>query len=470
MPVRRGGVRGAFAGLGDYVARAAAGFGQNALTTARWNDQQKQLAADKLTEYMLAHPERADDIAAAARAHWGLDLEAYRPSDTQLTSPLVAQVVNAKNELDLPSMDELVARMEALGRPGLLAPGPTARTFDAGRPATLPSTPLGMAARPGAQAPPEGAVLPSTSFSEGTNPLLGRLQQMRTAKLGAFGAQRDIEAGQRERVAHNEAYGRETGTTRALAEGGGDRAAIEEMMSEAREAGQNAPVINQLKVENFERMTPAEARRAAAIAGATERARIGVQQEAGVGEFADVGPMVESMAKKSLKSGDRYVNVDNFRGKLRDAAQRYAAQNGIAALDKKHADVMFQIDTARQISEQMFKNIAGSLPKDAAGRPVAGFLRNKLSRLVQVNPKLAAFGSWRAGAIKILRALAGAEGLRINNQEIQLSIQNDIPQETDTVATALQRLKNVLTMLDIQNELVFGRTYGVTPPPEGGPQ
>lgn len=47
-----------------------------------------------------------------------------------------------------------------------------------------------------------------------------------------------------------------------------------------------------------------------------------------------------------------------------------------------------------------------------------------------------------------MRAVAGSKGLRINRQEIEMAIDNDIPKMTDTLPTAQAKLKNMQAFLE----------------------
>jgi hypothetical protein len=82
--------------------------------------------------------------------------------------------------------------------------------------------------------------------------------------------------------------------------------------------------------------------------------------------------------------------------------------------------------------------------------------RNKLSAVFQTDEDLAAFSSWRTAAIKNLRATAGSKGLRLNQAEIELAVENDIPRITDTVDVARRKMANLSIMFDNAEKAVFG--------------
>src|SRR5262249_25477969 len=112
-------------------------------------------------------------------------------------------------------------------------------------------------------------------------------------------------------------------------------------------------------------------------------------------------------------------------------------------------------DAARANTSDILSQLEAKLPKDASGRVTTG-LGNKLSQFFQTDSDLAAFNSWRTAAIKNLRATAGSKGLRLNEAEIKLAVANDIPQLTDTVAVAQQKVANLNKMFDNAEKAVFG--------------
>jgi hypothetical protein len=81
---------------------------------------------------------------------------------------------------------------------------------------------------------------------------------------------------------------------------------------------------------------------------------------------------------------------------------------------------------------------------------------NKAEAALQIDPDLAAWGTWRTAAIQAMRALAGSKGLRINRSEIEASMANDIPNITDTQATAKEKMARVAKMLDSQENGMLG--------------
>jgi hypothetical protein len=156
-------------------------------------------------------------------------------------------------------------------------------------------------------------------------------------------------------------------------------------------------------------------------------------------------------------SGIPYLDVSQYLGKDRTSAQRWARANGVRTIGKQESQGLQDIETARANNRDIQTQMESFLPKDAAGRIIAG-PENKLARYFQTNDQVAAFNSWRAGAIRTLRAMAGSSGLRINKAEVELAVQNDIPNITDTLGAAKQKMANVERMLSNAEHAILGGT------------
>jgi hypothetical protein len=149
---------------------------------------------------------------------------------------------------------------------------------------------------------------------------------------------------------------------------------------------------------------------------------------------------------KTTRSGKRFLDASELSGKDKAAAIKWATNQQLPVIGSEVSELR-DVDTARGNVENIKTYITGLLPKDAQGR-TAGLPGIKLSTILQTNEKRAAFGAWRAAAIRNLRAMAGSKGLRINQAEINLAIKNDIPNITDTYGVALRKLRTVEQMLD----------------------
>lgn len=173
--------------------------------------------------------------------------------------------------------------------------------------------------------------------------------------------------------------------------------------------------------------------------------------------------------------GIPYVNLANIKGTAaQEAAQKNAAIMGIPAISNTNAiAALTKIDTAQSDLTDVNAQIDSLLPKDATGRILGGAEGNTLQKFLQTSDPsgdvLAAFSTWRTSAVDILQALAGGSGsgLRINQAEINMSLQSDIPQVTDTVGVAMQKMADIQTQLNNATQGIVGdkvyNKYNPTP-------
>ncbi len=167
-------------------------------------------------------------------------------------------------------------------------------------------------------------------------------------------------------------------------------------------------------------------------------------------------PLDVSADLQTTATGRKFINLSDYKGtNAGNAAKKAAESQGAVALSKEDAGVLQEIDAARSNTSDITSQIEGKLATSPLGRlEKAG--ENKLSALFQTDDDLAAYGAWRTAAIKNLRATAGSKGLRLNQAEIELAIQNDIPQLTDTVSVAKKKAQILNTMFDNAEKAVFG--------------
>jgi hypothetical protein len=171
------------------------------------------------------------------------------------------------------------------------------------------------------------------------------------------------------------------------------------------------------------------------------------QREARETRMAVQAPDIAPDVRTTI-SGIKYLDLGDYQTPTeRSKAAAAAKAAGIPAVPKEVGASLAAADTAKQNIAAMWSRIESKLPKDPTGRLV-GAPSNKLSKFFQTDSDLAAFNSWRAGAIQAVQALVErGMGFRLNKSEIDLIMQNDMPQITDTVGTAKQRVDNMLTLL-----------------------
>lgn len=151
---------------------------------------------------------------------------------------------------------------------------------------------------------------------------------------------------------------------------------------------------------------------------------------------------------RTTMSGIKYLDLGDYQTpKERSMAAAAAKAAGIQPVSKEVGASLAAADTAKQNITAMWSKIESKLPKTPDGRVIAG-PANKLKQYFQTDDDLAAFNSWRAGAIQAVQALVEkGMGFRLNQAEINMIMQNDMPQVTDTVGAAKTRVNNMLTLL-----------------------
>lgn len=168
-------------------------------------------------------------------------------------------------------------------------------------------------------------------------------------------------------------------------------------------------------------------------------------------------PLDITLDVRSTRSGQKWIDPSNYKTDEIDKLREAAAALGVKVVTKAEASHLKNIETARLNQAALMQDIQDSLPKDAAGRVLAapGIL---LSKALQTEDALAAYGSWRQSAIQTLQALVGGagSGLRINQAEIAQSLQNDIPKLTDTIETAQHKLANLQKQFDNAEAGILG--------------
>lgn len=165
---------------------------------------------------------------------------------------------------------------------------------------------------------------------------------------------------------------------------------------------------------------------------------------------------------KTTASGVPFVDGTNLTAKQKEQMSMQAAQLGIPFLGTTQVDAIANIDTARTNLSNIRQVLQNISPTSGIGHLLA--IPNYAAEgFTQHGPEaeaLASFKSFRSAAIEALRAVAGSKGLRINQAEIAMSIQNDIPDPADTAAVRDQKIANMNSMLDAQEAGLFGqKTY-----------
>jgi hypothetical protein len=198
-------------------------------------------------------------------------------------------------------------------------------------------------------------------------------------------------------------------------------------------------------------------------------AKVGTAVATEVAKAKALAPPLQTITRTTI-SGGKYISAEDAAGESGNYIRQQAAQQGIPVLSKDTSETLSDIDTARANQNYMLGVIGKKLASDPTGRLYTA-PGNTLQKLAQTDPDMAAVGTFRNAAIQSMRAVAGAKGLRINQYEVQLAIDNDIPKLTDTLPTAQAKLRNLQNFLANaeQSHLLHNRTQMQNAPAPGQP-
>lgn len=170
-------------------------------------------------------------------------------------------------------------------------------------------------------------------------------------------------------------------------------------------------------------------------------------------------PIVDNNTKTS-STGVPYVDGTDLTGTQAAEAQLEAAKLGIPYLGATAASALNSIEAAKTNLQNIATTLQGVTPAnaiEAAGDQLT-YPIQAATQTGEYGSTLAAYNTYRSAAIKALQAVAGGtgSGLRINQAEITMSINNDIPKPTDDAATANKKLQIMNSLLDSNEESLFG--------------
>jgi hypothetical protein len=159
-----------------------------------------------------------------------------------------------------------------------------------------------------------------------------------------------------------------------------------------------------------------------------------------------LAPGLNEVLRKT-SAGRQYISAEDATGTGGQVVRQEAAKAGIPVVNKDVASTLEDIDTAKKNQDYMLGLIGKKLASGAPTRLWYG-PANTIEKIAQTDPEMASVGTFRNAAIQSMRAVAGSKGLRINQAEIEMAIDNDIPKLTDTLPVAQQKLTNLKTFLD----------------------
>lgn len=190
----------------------------------------------------------------------------------------------------------------------------------------------------------------------------------------------------------------------------------------------------------------------------------------GAGGTSGIDPEAPWMKERvtTIRDGRQFVDLSDFTGNTKNAAIKWAGEQGLPALGKDQVYELRDIEGARRNLDAVLGAAHQILPADAAER-AARSPGIKLQALLQTNAKRAAFNAWRTSAIKALRATTGSKSFRMTQSEVNLAIKNDIPTIYDTYEVALEKFNTLNTLLDNAQEPLISRNWNkVQQAPQAG--
>jgi hypothetical protein len=241
--------------------------------------------------------------------------------------------------------------------------------------------------------------------------------------------------------------------TKSLVDGALQRGDLESARKVMDQAFQNVQgIAKDIAVQTNPEIQQGKVNVAAAEAGARQQAIINAEQAQ--------APSLDQITQ-TTRAGRKYIDASQLDKKVDPVIRQQAAQAGIPVVNKDQADALSQIDTAKANQQYMIDAIGKKLASGAPGRLWYG-PANTIERMAQTDPEMAAVGTFRNAAIQSMRAVAGSKGLRINQAEIEMAIDNDIPKLTDTLPVAQAKLRNLQQFLENneQSMLVRNRQQG----------
>jgi hypothetical protein len=221
--------------------------------------------------------------------------------------------------------------------------------------------------------------------------------------------------------------------------------------AKARMEVQQGGNAEQQKISDFVKKTgksPSEypAWEAAQKAAATLPIDINKAVATEVAKQKALAPELDQISNTTM-AGRKYISREDIPKGSEGVTERQANQAGIPVVDKDVAGTLSEIDTAKANQQAMLNLVKNKLATSPGERIYKG-PENKLEAAMQTDPTLASMGTFRNAAIQTMRAVAGSKGLRINQYEVQMAIDNDIPKMTDTWEVAQAKISALQKFLD----------------------
>lgn len=183
------------------------------------------------------------------------------------------------------------------------------------------------------------------------------------------------------------------------------------------------------------------------------------QREGGNGSLLGSNLSTGSTYSNDVKQtalGNQYIDLSQYQdAKQKTGVANWARANGVRVVNSDDLDQIRELDTTRQNINSMLSMAQSVLPSSGLD---PSRLTNPMSswfKVTQHGQDLASWNVFRNAAIQALRTVAGSKGLRINQAEIQTSIENDIPTITDPYNVAVAKAQRLATLMNNIESSVF---------------
>ena len=167
---------------------------------------------------------------------------------------------------------------------------------------------------------------------------------------------------------------------------------------------------------------------------------------------------------KQTSSGNTYIDLSTVTNKdEKTTIERIARLNKIPLVTDANVAKINAIEDTRTNLENISNQFNKIGYSSGITKVLGGFgASNRIADLMG-DTNVGSFKSWRTAAINSIQALAGGtgSGLRINQAEINAAMDNDIPNEGDTVAVGQAKMANLKKQLNSWEDIILG-TKGAT--------
>lgn len=178
---------------------------------------------------------------------------------------------------------------------------------------------------------------------------------------------------------------------------------------------------------------------------------LALQNAKSAGDGPDLSGLTLDDYATTTSKGNKFIDLSTVTDKVEKKAVENAARaSGVPVLTDTNVQKINAIEDTRNNLDNIEGQFANIGYKSGATKALGGFgLSNRIADLFG-STNVGSFKAWRTAAINSIQALAGGvgSGLRINQAEINAAMNNDIPNEGDTIAVGSAKLAVLKKQLD----------------------